>query len=930
MMAAVFLLANAWVASASLRYDPRLRFRTISTARFDIHFHQGEQALARRLAAFIEDAAREVDASVGASVGRVQVILVDQHDVSNGWATPLPYNTIEISAAAPRADSVLGNTSDWLRLVFTHEYTHIAHLSRARGWIGGLRRGFGRLPLLFPNLYQPIWGIEGIATWEESAATGEGRVPAGDFRTQLATAARGRRFEPLDRVNGGNVDWPGGNMPYLYGAYFHAYLAQEYGADAVRRLADETAGQIPYFTARAYRKVFGRSLGELWTAFQRSSELESTSAAPTTVAGARRLTHHGFVVASPRYAPDGRVFYAVSDPHRFPAVMELTADGRSARQVARRYFGNRIAISGDYLVADEIDIVRNVGTGSDIYLFDPRNGRRRRLTRHARALDPDVRHSEVVCAIQLTGRRALATFRLAPDGGLAQPAVLIDEPDADFAAPRWSPDGRMIAAERRRLGGPAEIVLVDVATRTVRTVANVAGGRSSSPAWMPDGTAILFSSAIENGEFRIFRADMQSGAVNYLDGTGSAQSPDVSPDGRTIVYVGYTADGYDLYSVALDAPRQFPARVAADAAAAPPPVAASAPRDQDRPYSPAPTILPTFWTPTLETDADELVVGAATGSADALGRHAYGVEAGWSSRARPDWQVAYAYDRWWPTLFAAVSDDTDPWREGDVRSVDVDAGAILRVSRVRFSHATFLALHAGQDGFQCSACEPAVDVRQRTRSVRLGWSFTNARSFGYSISAEEGGRFTATLDVPRTALGSDGNGLAATVDARRYFRAWPGHGAIALRGAAAASSGEDEALREFTAAGNGPVLDGFDFGHDAIGLLRGVDESDVVGTRAAVVNLDYRVPVARIDRGIGTLPVFFRAVHAAAFLDVGHAWTDAPRWSDRQSSIGAEIAVDTVVGFVVPVTFAAGVAWRHDGRDGTRDVAFFGRVGRAF
>ena len=80
------------------------------TPRFDIHFHQGEEALARRLAAFVEDAAAEVDRSVGAAVGRVQVVLVDQNDLSNGWATPVPYNTIEISAASPPAESSIGNT----------------------------------------------------------------------------------------------------------------------------------------------------------------------------------------------------------------------------------------------------------------------------------------------------------------------------------------------------------------------------------------------------------------------------------------------------------------------------------------------------------------------------------------------------------------------------------------------------------------------------------------------------------------------------------------------------------------------------------------------------------------------------------------------------------------------------------------------------
>ena len=177
---------------AANRYDPRLRFRTISTPRFNIYFHQGEEALARRLARIAEEVAAKVRPELGVPAGRVHVILVDQTDLSNGWANPTPYNLIEITAAAPSGENSIGNTDDWLRLVFSHEYTHIVHLDKARGWIGGLRRVFGRAPVLYPNLFLPLWQIEGIATYNESALTGEGRVPAGDFRMIVDRAAAAR------------------------------------------------------------------------------------------------------------------------------------------------------------------------------------------------------------------------------------------------------------------------------------------------------------------------------------------------------------------------------------------------------------------------------------------------------------------------------------------------------------------------------------------------------------------------------------------------------------------------------------------------------------------------------------------------------------------------------------------------------------------
>ena len=120
-------------------------------------------------------------------------MLVDQTELANGWATPLPVNTIMVTAAVPAGFDFIGRTEDWLQLVFTHEFTHIVHLSRSEGWAGIARRVFGRVPWAFPNLYLPIWQIEGLAAWEESRLTGEGRLHAGDFRAIEREAGRGKR-----------------------------------------------------------------------------------------------------------------------------------------------------------------------------------------------------------------------------------------------------------------------------------------------------------------------------------------------------------------------------------------------------------------------------------------------------------------------------------------------------------------------------------------------------------------------------------------------------------------------------------------------------------------------------------------------------------------------------------------------------------------
>src|SRR6186713_421830 len=134
VIAVVAFAAGSGRASAQ-SFDPAYRFRTITTPHFAIHFHQEEQALAERLAVIAENAWRALGEALHVMPPRrTDVILVDQAEAANGWASPVPRNTMMVTAAWPSGAEFIGATDDWLRLVFTHEFTHIVHLDQSRGW----------------------------------------------------------------------------------------------------------------------------------------------------------------------------------------------------------------------------------------------------------------------------------------------------------------------------------------------------------------------------------------------------------------------------------------------------------------------------------------------------------------------------------------------------------------------------------------------------------------------------------------------------------------------------------------------------------------------------------------------------------------------------------------------------------------------------
>src|SRR5262245_3498187 len=98
----ILVLCAVCTAEGATLLDPAHRYKELRTAHFSIYFHQGEDPIARRLAAIAEDVWPRVGGSLGVQAPRhTHVILADQSDLANGWATPLPYNTIFITAAAP-------------------------------------------------------------------------------------------------------------------------------------------------------------------------------------------------------------------------------------------------------------------------------------------------------------------------------------------------------------------------------------------------------------------------------------------------------------------------------------------------------------------------------------------------------------------------------------------------------------------------------------------------------------------------------------------------------------------------------------------------------------------------------------------------------------------------------------------------------------
>jgi Tol biopolymer transport system component len=574
----IALIVASLPLCAASEYPPSYRWRTIETPHFFINYHQGEEDLARRAAAIAEQVhARITPLMDYEPAGRTHIVLTDHIDLSNGSATPFPFNRIEIYVSAPGGDpsSPIEYYDNWLNLVITHEYTHILHLDQARGFAGGLRKVLGRHPLTFPNDFSPLWMTEGIATLVESEATDAGRLKGTFVDMVLRTSAIENRWLSQAQAGGLSPEWPGGSARYFYGSKFLGWVARTRGMDRLAEYFHDYAGNvIPYRVNASAEDVFGHSMNDLWRTWSDEQQREyrdgNARLAADGLTTRTVLTQLGYETKYPAISADGtRIAYVHDGPFEWPTIR--VRDLAAQRDIAVERVTSTSPLSwspdGATLAFAQLDFHRSFALVSDLYLWRV-DGRVERLTTGARLKDPSFAPDgrSLIAVENRAGRNRLVELDLATRAmrTLVEPADL-----TQFSEPSVSHDGSRIAVAEWR-DGRVDVVLYD---RSGNRIAHLTESQPratfASPRFTADDATILFSSDV-TGVPNIYamrvaphpasghplpEGEGVAGIRRLTNVYGGAFFPS-SRDGKRIYYIDYSSRGFDLAS--FDATRDYP------------------------------------------------------------------------------------------------------------------------------------------------------------------------------------------------------------------------------------------------------------------------------------------------------------------------------------------------------------------------------------
>ncbi len=501
-----------------------MKWKTLETSHFFIHFDERNERAARRLAAMADPIHDELTLGLQwAPQDKTHVVLNHAYDMANGSATPTPFNQIEIYLTPPEPTSELGDYDDWLRLVFTHEYTHILHLDQAFGPAKLMRDVLGRnfmptvngwpVPLFgFPNYLAPPWVLEGYATLAETDFSTAGRGDSSYAAMVVRMAALDNAWWPLDRGSGSEGVWPGGQFRYLFGEAFLDYLADKHGRDAlIRTLRYNAWGVTPYLIDVSALAAAGFTFEAEWRNWRQAVGADATATLDKLRArGLTRpqpLTDDRWRSRNPRLSPDGKtLYYSVSDNISYPHVRALDLATGKVRTLfeSSNHFGP-VAPSPDgrYLYHTQLDSFERFYFIGDLFRYDTATGRLTRLTRGERLLGIDVSPdgSRLAGVRNTPGGQELVLYELHDDGPTPL-RTLRHGAERVFDAPRFSPDGDHLVYSSWTPGGYTDIFITDMDGNELRLTHD--RYLDLRPVFSGDGQDILFSSD-RDGIYNLYR-----------------------------------------------------------------------------------------------------------------------------------------------------------------------------------------------------------------------------------------------------------------------------------------------------------------------------------------------------------------------------------------------------------------------------------------
>lgn len=913
------------------------QWQTLSSHHFDIHYPLPLRSQAHRALALAEQVHTELLPFFRqAPANKTQLVLVDDYDVANGWATPMPFNQIRLYLHAPDAVDGLEQLDDWLYGLIRHEYVHILQMDMARGVPKVGRSIFGRFPLLFPHMLTPPMLIEGLAVYlETNSELGYGRLASSSYAMQMRTEIQAHGGDALDQVVAAQRDWPVGKY-YLYGAYFWQFIAERYGEEAIQQYLWSYSGELlPYVmqNARA-RSVFGKSFPQLWQEYLVWLQQQFLQA-PTKTA-------ESFIYPS---IPNTQQITAVQQSNEVSKLWQVQANGedRNVLQFWQEETLNQTVLfkenvqthtkavaSLDVLPTGEAVVSRLIPrkTGAaynDVFLWSKQAGWKR-LTHQQRFNQVRWQDEQHILAVrQIAGRSEL--WRIDRTGK----RTLLWQSEHDIMGSfAVHPNGKIIVASIKRAQQGWNLEQFDLDRHLWQPLTQTKA-IEHQPEFMPDGR-LLFS-ADYGGVFNIYRLALEQ--PEQLEQLTEVSTGAFQPrwlNGR-LVFQQYSSEGYeitqqdDLTAVErnlneLSGGYSYPNRQSVQR------------NELETPkrYRPWKTLQPTSWMPYITGDEDATFIGAQVSGQDALGRHNYVLNAGFSSEhSLGEGMLQYQYDNRYQLVY--VRDHQFLYLHPIAEPVIISRNKIAAARHhVWNAFEDQLQLHLGishESHYLENLPKQLLMTSDFPKETLVGAAFTfDNQEYYRNVAGVGWGTLTRlvyeSFDVleNKNSAGDKFGGYRLQGSMQHTFDL-VGRSTVAV---SAMGGYSNQQYAPFWLGGSSVKDEQLLFSRSEFSLP-GYKSGIQYGSRFYQGEVNYQAWLMRIERNLGLWPVGLGDVSAKLWLKNASAWQQQDS-VESLSAVGAELHTELILGYQMLVPLVFGVAQGMDKEIG--ETQAYVRLGLVF
>lgn len=902
--------------------DPQQNWKTTSTENFYIHYIAGHEKLAQKAANAAERAHRLLHNSLQwLPDEKTHVILSDEVDIANGRATPLYFNHTVIYVFAPDSAQGLEDFDNWLETLLLHEYVHILHLDRVKGVPHFLQRIFGRQFLLFPNLYQPLWFIEGLATWYETdMQRGIGRGQSSLYQMMMQAEVE-KGLKPLSQINLPIKSWPMGASYYLYGVYFFLFLEDVYGLARIDELLDRYSDNIiPFRVNTTAKSATGKDAYELWDEFsdwlKKRFERQQKNPQVNHWQNGERLTHSANRTGYPAMTASGDVYYIDSRPDRHAALYRVGENGNSkVVDVYPRALVNAgladIAQqpAESSLLITQMEYCDEYNLYNEIFKLDMTGGRLQQLSYCGRYQNA-ITSTDGQRILALKVDSGISELQLLDEKGQLLQSLYQSELSETISQIKWSADEQSVLAAVFRENSGWNIEEFSIASRQWRAITNDRH-IDMYPSYSDGGNSILFSSD-RSGRYQIYRYSRDSDTLELLSQVKyGAFYPLQLNRSSPLYYMGYHADGYDLYRIdQANAYDELSNQLmddtveqatvsdydAADLSVAITDIALAEAED----YNAWKSVYPRWWFPMLSMTEDSTEVGLISSGQDALALHRYSLILQYD--IDNDWltgNISYAYAN---RLALGYQRSYGHYRNNNnqlaLSRKDDDAYMLFNWQMAKLESSTWFklgVLSSRSDDAFVAANQQAVGPRY-DRLLGAAALYSNTKHYLRSISEADGRRLRLVVESS-DLLESDYTGEIYTLDWREYISLGSQH-VLALRLLQGWGTDEPEPFRLGGEDNDYNILDFITpQGEGLFGkreyALRGYAEghAELSGRRMQLASMEWRFPGQLLETGLMSPPLGIIQWSGSVFAETASAY-DGRSADTYYSGAGIELQAD--------------------------------------